>query len=103
MCWGRSLPQYWKARWELDRLQRSLRRKETELRGLEASATAWRAEARGWLRQAIELGILPPDHDLPEHWPDIIDLLRSLPTLSSSRATPSLEGLDVALGRLEAL
>jgi hypothetical protein len=100
---GAVTPAILEARWELDRLQRSLRRKETELRGLEASTTAWRAEARGWLRQAIELGVLQPDHILPEQWPDIIDLLRSLPALSSSRATPSIKGLDIALSRLETL
>jgi hypothetical protein len=99
---GAVTPAILEARWELDRLQRILRRKETELRGLETANAAWRAEARGWLRQAIELGILPPDQNLPELWPDVLDLLRSLP-ISTSRATPSLEGLDVALSRLEAL
>ncbi|WP_249152427.1 DUF3732 domain-containing protein, partial [Bradyrhizobium liaoningense] len=99
---GAVTPAILEARWELDRLQRNLRRKETELRGLEAANAAWRTEARGWLRQAIELGLLPPDQTLPGAWADIIDLLRSLPS-GTSRATPSLEGLDVALGRLEAL
>jgi len=99
---GAVTPAILEARWELDRLQRALRRKETELRSLETANTAWRAEARGWLRQAIELGVLPPDQTLPEEWPDIIDLLRSLPSLNS-RATPSLGGWDVALSRLEAL
>ena len=99
---GAVTPAILEARWELDRLQRNLRRKETELRGLEAANAAWQAEARGWLRQAIELGLLPPDQTLPGAWADIIDLLRSLPS-GTSRATPSLEGLDVALGRLEAL
>ena len=99
---GAVTPAILEARWELDRLQRNLRRKETELRGLEAANAAWRTEARGWLRQAIELGLLPPNQILSDEWADIIDLLRSLPS-GVSRATPSLEGLDVALGRLEAL
>ncbi|MBB4378461.1 DUF3732 domain-containing protein [Bradyrhizobium sp. SBR1B] len=99
---GAVTPAILEARWELDRLQRALRRKETELRGLEAANAAWQSEARGWLRQAIELGLLPPDLTLPTEWADIIGLLRSLPS-ASSRATPSLEGLDVALGRLETL
>jgi hypothetical protein len=99
---GAVTPAIMEARWEIDHLQRALRRKETELRASEAATTAWRTEARGWLRQAIELGLLPPDQILPEQWPDIIDLLRSLPA-DSSRASPSIEGLDVALSRLEAL
>lgn len=99
---GAVTPAILEARWELDRLQRILRRKETELRGLEAANEAWRAEARGWLGQAIELGLLPPNLRLPEQWAEIIELLRSLPT-SKSPAVPSIEGLDVALSRLVTL
>ncbi|WP_315742401.1 DUF3732 domain-containing protein [Bradyrhizobium sp. SZCCHNR1075] len=96
---GAVTPAILEARWELDRLQRILRRKETDLRGLEAANAAWQAEAQGWLRQAIELGLLPPDSTLPGDWAATIDLLRSLPT-EELHATPSLPGLDAALGRL---
>jgi hypothetical protein len=49
------------ARFELDRLNRILRRKEGELREIFTASSAWRLEAQGWLRQAIELGLLPAE------------------------------------------
>jgi tetratricopeptide (TPR) repeat protein len=91
------------ARFELDRLQRNLRRKEVELRGVVSATSAWQLEAQGWLRQAIELGLLPPDQLLPADWPSIIDLLRHVVQSHADNARPSLAGIDVTLTRLEAL
>ncbi|RCS21941.1 DUF3732 domain-containing protein [Phyllobacterium salinisoli] len=88
------------ARFELDRLQRSLRRKETELKTIDSANNAWKAEALGWLRQAIELGILPADTQLPKEWPDIIDLLRPIAMSNGRSARPNLPGIDVTLARL---
>jgi len=88
------------ARFELDRLQRSLRRKETELKTIESANNAWKAEALGWLRQAIELGILPADTQLPKEWPDIVDLLRRIAMSNGRSARPNLPGIDVTLARL---
>jgi len=48
------------ARFELQNLQRSLRRKDSELRALTGTTAAWQSEAQSWLRQAIELGLLSP-------------------------------------------
>jgi hypothetical protein len=45
------------ARFELDRLARNLRRKESDFRAITDASNAWRTEARGWLRQAVEFGI----------------------------------------------
>ncbi|NTB87512.1 DUF3732 domain-containing protein [Agrobacterium tumefaciens] len=88
------------ARFELDRLQRTLRRKETELKTIESANNAWKAEALGWLRQAIELGILPADTQLPKEWPDIVDLLRRIAMSNGRSARPNLPGIDVTLARL---
>ncbi|MBY2952044.1 DUF3732 domain-containing protein [Rhizobium leguminosarum] len=88
------------ARFELDRLQRSLRRKETELKTIESANNAWKAEALGWLRQAIELGILTADTQLPKEWPDIVDLLRRIALSNGRSARPNLPGIDVTLVRL---
>lgn len=88
------------ARFELDRLQRTLRRKETELKTIESANNAWKAEALGWLRQAIELGILPADTLLPKEWPDIVDLLRRIAMSNGRSARPNLPGIDVTLARL---
>jgi hypothetical protein len=91
------------ARFELDRLNRILRRKEMELRGIVAATSTWQLEAQGWLRQAIELGLLPPDQVIPAEWPNIIDLLRQVVASHSLNARPSLAGIDVTLTRLEVL
>jgi hypothetical protein len=56
------------ARFELDRLNRILRRKEAELRGIISATSAWQLEAQGWIRQAIELGLLPPNQPIPADW-----------------------------------
>ena len=61
------------ARYEVDRLSRTLRRKETELRDVVSATDAWRLETQGWLRQGIELGLLPPDQVIPTDWPIIVD------------------------------
>jgi hypothetical protein len=91
------------ARFELDRLNRVLRRKEVELRGIVSATLAWQQEAQGWLRQAIELGLLPPGQVIPSEWPSIIDLLRQVVVGHARNARPSLAGIDVTLARLEAL
>ena len=91
------------ARFELDQLQRNLRRRETELREMASANTAWQREAQGWLRQAIELGLLSHDQVLPANWPDIIDLLRQVVKNHARNARPSLAGIDVTLNRLEGL
>jgi hypothetical protein len=91
------------ARFELDRLNRLLRRKETELRGIDAATSAWQTEAQGWLRQAIELGLLSSEQVIPTDWPSIIDLMRQLAARHSRNARPSLAGIDVGLARLEVL
>lgn len=91
------------ARYEVDRLSRTLRRKETELRAVVSATDVWRLEAQGWLRQAIELGLLPADQVIPADWPIIVDLLRDVVTSHARDARPTLAGIDVTLTRLEEL
>lgn len=91
------------ARFELDRLNRLLRRREADLRTLVTASNAWRIEAQSWLRQAIEFGLLPADHVIPTDWPDIVDLLRQLVEANSDAAHPTIAGVDTALNRLQEL
>lgn len=91
------------ARFELDRLNRNLRRKETELRELVNASSAWRLEAQSWIRQAIELGLLGSDQLISDDWNSILDVLRTITTSPATAASPSLAGIDVALNRLEVL
>jgi hypothetical protein len=100
---GAVTPDVLQARFELERLNRILRRKETELRGIVSATSAWQLEAQGWIRQAIELGLMPPDQVVPTEWPSIIDQLRRVVASHARNARPSLAGIDVTLTRLEAL
>jgi hypothetical protein len=89
------------ARYELDRLGRLLRRRESDLRTLVAAGNAWQHEAQSWLRQAIEFGLLPSDQAILGDWPDIIDLMRGVVDANSEAAHPNIAGIDVALDRLQ--
>lgn len=91
------------ARYELDRLGRLIRRRETELRTLIGAGNAWRREAQTWLRQAVELGLLPADQAIPSEWPEIVDLLRGVVETNSDGAHPSIEGIEATLTRLQTL
>lgn len=91
------------ARAELDRLGRIVRRKENELRSLLATNVAWQREGQAWLRQAVEFGLLPPDQQIPEQWPDILEVLCRASLSNSRNARPSLPGIDVGLARLAQL
>lgn len=91
------------ARYELDRLQRLLRRKESELRALTSTSSSWQQEARIWILQAVEFGLLPPDQVVPPDWANVVDILRKVSATNARSATPTIDGLDVVLARLEAL
>lgn len=91
------------ARYELDRLGRILRRREIDLRALVNAGNTWRQEAQTWLRQAVELGLLPADQVIPTEWPDIVDLLRGVVSSNAAAAHPSIQGIDAALTQLQAL
>lgn len=91
------------AQFELDRLTRILRRKDAELREMVSATSAWRVEVQGWIRQAVELGLISATEIIPDNWLAIIDMLRRIVATNSREAAPSLEGIEAALSRLEVL
>lgn len=91
------------ARHEMERLSRILRRKESELRSVEAASSRWQVEAQGWLRQAIELGLIDPTTKAPTDWNSVLSLLRSIVENGSSNARPTIEGIDGVLERISVL
>jgi hypothetical protein len=91
------------ARFELDRITRLLRRKEQEQRSVDTANNVWRLEASGWLREAVELGLVPPDEPMPIEWSDILSRLRLVVDGGSRTARPTLAGMDRALVRLREL
>ena len=91
------------ARWELDRLQRLLRQKESALADVNESVRTWMAEAQTWLQQGRELGLVSPDRPTPETWPDMLDALRTLSQSNSRVARPSLDTIEGTIAELDAL
>jgi hypothetical protein len=91
------------ARWEIERLQRDLRRRESALASTKAGVRAWQNETQAWIRQAIEFGLLPADTLLPTDWPDIVDLLRLVTQASTRNSFATVESIEPTLMQLEGL
>ena len=91
------------ARWEIDRLQKLLRRAELTLTHMRDSVRGWRAEIRAWLRQAIEFGLLPADTTIPADELEVIDLLRNAASKNTRDAFVSVETLEPPLLELQSL
>lgn len=101
---GALTPEMLLAKWEIDRLERLLRHAEAALRVLKNAARAWQVETRAWLRQAIELGLLPPSTLIREDDIDhSIDLLRSATEANTRESFPSLESIEPTLRELQNL
>lgn len=100
---GAVSPELLQARHELDRMQRVLRRKESELKARQDSGAAWQREGFAWVRLAIEYGLLPPETVVPTDWPSTLDLLHAAMQSDTKSATASLTSMDVIMARLAEL
>jgi hypothetical protein len=100
---GALTPAMLAASWEIDRLTRDLRRLEAALATAKSGVKAWQAESQSWIRQAVELGLLPTGTLVPAEWPDIVDLLRRAANTDTRAARPSVGSIEGALGELQKL
>ncbi|MBB4145899.1 DUF3732 domain-containing protein [Rhizobium rhizoryzae] len=100
---GALTPDMLLAKWEIDRLQREARRKQSALDAARKAVNAWQLETQARLRQAIELGLLPPNTAIPDEWPDIIDLLRKAAEADTRQAFTTVDSIDGTLARLQEL
>ena len=91
------------AKWEIDRIVRMLRRKESEFQARAGSVQTWKTEADGWIKQALEFGLYSLAGSLPTEWPDTLDILRSVAGTNSREARPTVETIETTLGELESL
>lgn len=91
------------ARWEIDRIEKILRRKELELNVAHGALNVWKSEAHAWIRHAIDLGLLSANTKISEDWSETLDLLRRIASLDSRKARPSIESLEGPLRRLREL
>lgn len=90
-------------RWELDRLQKSLKQKEAAMKAAASSVQTWMAEANSWIQQARELGLIELERDNPALWPDILDLLSQIAGSNSRQARTSVPAINEALKELTEL
>lgn len=90
-------------RWELDRLQKSLKQKEAAMKAAASSVQTWMAEATSWIQQARELGLIELERDNPALWPDILDLLTQIAGSNSRQARTSVPAINEALKELTEL
>ncbi|MQA39953.1 DUF3732 domain-containing protein [Rugamonas aquatica] len=100
---GAITPELLQARHELEHLQRSLKRKDGELLTRKASGARWQKEGDGWIRQAIEFGLLAPNTALPKEWPPTIELLKKVVLGDPSAGEETMGSMDAALTRLAEL
>ncbi len=90
-------------RWELDRLQKILKQKETVMKAAVSSVQEWTAEATSWIQQARELGLIGVERGNPALWPDILDLLTQIASTNSRQARTSVPAINEALKELTEL
>jgi hypothetical protein len=100
---GALTPAMLEARWEIDRLQRDLRRKEAALAATRSAVRAWEAETHAWVRQAIEFGLLSADTVVPEDWPSIVDLLRRASKANTRASFTTIDSIEPTLRRVQEL
>lgn len=100
---GALTPEMLAARWEIERLNRDLRRKEAALLATRRAVRAWQAETQAWVRNAIEFGLLPSDTQIPEEWDSIVDLLNRAATANTRIAFASLQSIEPSLDQLQML
>ena len=92
------------ARWEIERLQRLLRRAEGALTAMRSAVRAWQANTTAWLRQAIDLGLLPTATAIPEDDASrVIDLLRRATEVDTRQAFATVDSIELNLQRLAEL
>jgi hypothetical protein len=101
---GALTPEMVAARWEIDRLQSALRQAEAALATVKKAVRAWQAETDGWLRQALELGLLPRDTTMPGDDPNrTLDLLRDATRADTRVSFATVSSIERSLRQLEVL
>jgi Protein of unknown function (DUF3732) len=100
---GALTPEMLAARWEIERLQRELRRKEAALASTKDGVRAWQNETQAWIRQAVEFGLLPVEVVIPTDWTGIVDLLRRAAGANTRTSFTTIESIEPTLVQLQTL
>jgi hypothetical protein len=95
---GAVTPDVLAKRWEIEQLQRELKRKDRELEAQRTASARWRAELQSWVSESRQLGLLPPAQAdgiaLKDH--QLLTALESVVELTSADAQISDDALDAA-------
>jgi Protein of unknown function (DUF3732) len=100
---GALTPAMLTARWEIDRLNRELRRKEAALAMARTAVRAWQTETQAWIRNAIEFGLLPMDTQIPTEWNEVVDLLRRAANANTRASFATLGSIEPTMQQLHEL
>ncbi|RTL61474.1 MAG: DUF3732 domain-containing protein [Pseudonocardiaceae bacterium] len=100
---GALTPEMLAARWEIERLQRELRRKEAALLTNKAGVQAWQTETHAWIHQSIELGLLPIESPMPADWTETVDLLRRASKANTRTSFATIDSIEPTLLQLQVL
>lgn len=84
---GAMTPDILAKRWEMDQLQRDLRRLERELSAQTQATERWKAELKAWISEALVLGLVPAQEALEGRTEsELIEILRNIVTKTSKEA-----------------
>lgn len=84
---GAMTPELLAKQWELDQVQRELRRLERELSAQFQATERWKAELKSWILEARQLGLIPADELVEsKQESELIEFLRSIVAKSSYEA-----------------
>lgn len=94
---GAITPELLAKQWEMDQVQRELRRLERELSAQSQATERWKAELKAWVSEARQLGLVPDD-ELIEERPEseLIEVLHDAVAKSSHEATVTAAAIEAS-------
>lgn len=94
---GAMTPELLAKRWEMDQVQRDLRRLERELLAQSQATERWKAELKAWISEARQLGLVPDDEVLEgRRESELIEVLHDTVAKSSREATVTAAAIETS-------
>ena len=92
---GALTPELLAKRWEMDQVQRDLRRLDRELSAQSQATEHWKAELKVWISEARQLGLVSEDEVIEEHNElELINILRKVVAKSSRDASVTVAVIE---------
>jgi energy-coupling factor transporter ATP-binding protein EcfA2 len=94
---GAMTPELLAKRWEMDQVQRDLRRLERELSARSQATERWKSELRAWISEARQLGLVAQDDVLDgREDSEMLDILRDVVEKSSREASVTAAAVETS-------